>query len=471
VALLALAPYLGWWAYGLFDLDEGFYASVAWEMNHRSEWITPYFNGRPWFEKPILLYWAAKPAMLVFGDVIGPRLPSILAMLGCAAVIAWMGRRYAGEAAAKVAVLVFAGSLLPVAAGRMMLTDPLLVLCLTGALATFYESLVGEKRWRLASAVLLGLSVLAKGPVGCALFVAIVVGYLAWERNARPAARGYWLAGTLLFLAAVASWYLPAFLVNGEAFVQGFLIEQNVKRFTGGDEAHSLEGPLNWIFYIPILLLGMAPWIFALPRARAADPLTRYLVVWAAVIFLFFTVSKAKLPHYVLPCVPPLALWLGVTLSKRWDGLPRAKFLAMVAWIMGVWAFAQSGFMTYYHGGFGLPGFHAEVHRLAAFARDQVPAGYEIAEYRMSRLERALGTGKPKIQETSHPSLIMVLRRTVVDASEFEEIVSVKKPVWILTRWNRITDEEVAAASAAGRKLVRVETPVPQDLYALWELR
>ena len=61
VWLLAVLPFLGFWMYGLFDIDEGFYGAVVAEMNRRHEWLTPYYNGHPWFEKPILLYWVSKP--------------------------------------------------------------------------------------------------------------------------------------------------------------------------------------------------------------------------------------------------------------------------------------------------------------------------------------------------------------------------------------------------------------------------
>jgi 4-amino-4-deoxy-L-arabinose transferase-like glycosyltransferase len=72
----ACLPLFGWWMTGLFDVDEGFYGAVVAEMNRRHEWITPFFNGQPWFEKPILVYWLAKPCMMLFGPNFGPRLPA-----------------------------------------------------------------------------------------------------------------------------------------------------------------------------------------------------------------------------------------------------------------------------------------------------------------------------------------------------------------------------------------------------------
>src|SRR4051812_41619111 len=119
--LFAVLPLLGWWLYGLFDLDEGFYGAVVAEMNRRGEWITPYYNGQPWFEKPILLYWVAKPLMMLFGNVVGPRLPSILATLGTYALVARFVRRYWDHAAAQWCVLVLASTTLVVGLGRMMM--------------------------------------------------------------------------------------------------------------------------------------------------------------------------------------------------------------------------------------------------------------------------------------------------------------------------------------------------------------
>jgi len=112
VWVLACLPLMGWWLYGLFDVDEGFYGAVVAEMNRRGEWITPYYNGKAWFEKPILLYWLAKPCLALFGDMIGPRLPSILTTLGTYGAVAWFANRRLGATVAQLSVLFLASSLL-----------------------------------------------------------------------------------------------------------------------------------------------------------------------------------------------------------------------------------------------------------------------------------------------------------------------------------------------------------------------
>ncbi len=469
---LALLPLLGWWTYGLFDLDEGFYGAVVMEMNRRHEWITPYFNGQPWFEKPILLYWAAKPFVAMFPNEFGARLPSVLATLATAGIIAWFARRRFNEATAQISVLVYASSLLVVGAGRMMLTDPLLVLCITVAFTTFYESLVGDKRWRLVSAFLLGIAALAKGPVAAVIFL-IAAALTYWRiGELRKEFRGYWLIGLWLLALAVCTWYVPAYIQNGQLFVQKFLLEQNVGRFRGGDEAHKVTGLGGLVFYIPILLLGVAPWIFALPKAtKVRTPVERFLWIWFWVVFAFFTISAAKLVHYVLPCVPPLALLLGAALERSWHGFPQLRLRQMGAWTLGVGALAQWGFSLYSNGGsvFGqtVPGFHAEVQRIAKRLKNEPDP---IVSYQLSRRSKSLGTGKPKVQETSHPSILFYLDRVITQTDKGLDDLNLKPGTWVITRWNRITPADELAMRRKHLVLEAMAMDPPSDLYRLFRV-
>lgn len=469
--LLAILPFLGYWTYGLFDLDEGFYGAVVSEMNRRGEWITPYYNGHPWFEKPILLYWAAKPCMLAFGNALGPRLPSVLATLGLFWLVSNFIRRRFSDAAGQRTVLILASSLLVVGAGRMMLVDPILNLCFSGAMLFFWDSLFPVNKYsRIVAAALLGLSVLAKGPVGAILFV-LVAGITFWREPAlRQRFRGGWMVSTLVFLIAVAVWYVPAYLRDGQLFVQKFLIEQNLQRFTGGDSAHSV-GLAGLPFYLPVLFLGMLPWTIyvfkAWPRGMKdgeQEALRRYLAVWALVALGFFTLSGTKLIHYILPACVPIAILVGEWLARR-SGAPKAvsptRLGGHVAAVVVVWGIAQFGAAYYY----GL--FHAEVHRIAAYVKDQ-PG--QVAVFQMPRREAGLGTMKPKIQETSHPSLVMYLDRNVMEVENFEDLMNGPKPLWIITRMGRITDDQFHEASLHNLKLKVVPVPNAERNYVLYRL-
>jgi 4-amino-4-deoxy-L-arabinose transferase-like glycosyltransferase len=461
--LVALLPLLGWWTYGLFDLDEGFYAAIAAEMNRRGEWITPFYNGKPWFEKPILIYWLLKPSIALFGDMVGPRLPSILATVGLYALCSWFAKRHLPQRSAKWVPLVLGSSLVVVGPGRMALTDPLLDLAMAGALLTFWESLVGDRRWRIVAAACLGFGVLAKGPVAGLLFLPIA-GWTYWKQpDLRPAFRGGWLAGIAVFALIVASWYVPCYLQNGHIFVQDFLIDQNLKRFTGGDIAHTVPLYYGWTFYFLILLVGFAPWWFYIrPAWRQESSVIAYLKTWAAFIFLFFTISGAKLPHYVLPAVPPLALLVAGYLAERKE--PK-RYLG---WVVGAAFVANAGFAVYYY---GLPaakvkGFHAEVHQLARYVHEHAAPSDGVAVYSLPRVKGLSNKPGTRIQETSHPSLLLYLDRDVIDTKDWSKLLNEKVPVWIITRWNRVQDAE---RKAAGGRLHEVD-PFPPDLYRLYKL-
>jgi 4-amino-4-deoxy-L-arabinose transferase-like glycosyltransferase len=405
----ACLPLFGWWMTGLFDVDEGFYGAVVAEMNRRHEWITPFFNGQPWFEKPILVYWLAKPCMMLFGPNFGPRLPSVLCTFGLFLVCGFFMKRRYGATAQSLAIFCLGSSILVLALGRLMMTDAPLNLALTTAFLSFYESLVGDRRWRILSAFCIGLGVLAKGPVAIILFI-LVAGIFLWRNpSQRGQVKGYWLVGTAVLFATIATWYLPCYLANGQVFVQKFLIEQNVGRFLGGDKAHSL-GLAGLPFYIPFVLIAVCPWGWvewrAFTKENLDDPFSSFLFIWAVAIFTFFTISSAKLPHYILPMIPPMAMLAAKRISTKprlnWTGVGVActsliLLLGVIDPILRIW-YKASGQQEAQ----SLARRHPEIEVL----------------YQLGRREKELNTGTPKLQETDLPSLIMYLNHDVIETDE-----------------------------------------------------
>jgi 4-amino-4-deoxy-L-arabinose transferase-like glycosyltransferase len=397
--IFAILPFLGWWLTGLFDVDEGFYAAVVAEMLKSGDYITPMYNGLPWFEKPILLYWAAVPTILSFGEMVGPRLPSVLASLATMAMCAKFLSVHFGPSAAKRVVLVLATSLLFVALGRMMMLDPLMVLFLTGAMLAFAQSLVGSERWRWAAGASLGFAVLAKGPVSVAFFVALLVWTYAAEPQLRTKMKGGWIGFTVGFLASCLSWYLPAYLATPKEFIDIFIIKHNIRRLMGGDDAHRVPTWAYLPYYFVVLGVLFAPWwwhtLKGWPKkgggGEAGPTLLRLFARWGLIVFVLFTLSGTKLPHYILPAVIPFALLAAVRLGERDGdrGIPRLAFTGCIlASIVMNWA------QWFYYKDSG----QAQAHAYAMEYRDQGV----FATYQLRARKRDVSL-KARVQETSLP--------------------------------------------------------------------
>ena len=333
--LICVLPFLGFWTYGLTDLDEGFYGAVTMDMLRRGDWITPTLNGTPWFEKPILAYWLSMPFVSVMPNEFGARLPSFLCTMATLWILYRFVKNHFSPDTAILTCLVYSTSLLVVAIGRMMMTDAPLVLCLTIAFTTFYDSIQGNQKLRLITATSLGFAVLAKGPVALVLFGLIGI-FSFWRLpDTRKNWGKYWLPGTLILAAIVATWYVPCYLANGQDFIDKFLIEQNIGRFKGGDTAHALKKtdplaylqiPSYFLFYPLTLALSSLAWIIPATRSKwwrttntdqSKNPLLTYLLIWFMVVLVFFSISATKLVHYVLPCIPPLAILIANALLTR----------------------------------------------------------------------------------------------------------------------------------------------------------
>lgn len=330
--VLCVLPFLGFWTYGLTDLDEGFYGAVTMDMLRRGDWITPTLNGTPWFEKPILAYWLSMPFVAAMPNEFGARLPSFLCTMATLIILYRFVKNHLSESTAILTCLIYSTSLLVVGIGRMMMTDAPLVLCLTVAFNTFYDSIQGNQKLRLITATALGFAVLAKGPVALILFGLIGI-FSFWRLpDTRQNWNKYWLTGTLILAAIVAIWYVPCYLANGQTFIDKFLIEQNIGRFKGGDTAHAITSdnpfyfPSFILFYPLTLTLSSLFWIVPATRAKwwkttntdqSKNPLLTYLMIWFLVVLIFFSISSTKLVHYVLPCVPPLAILIANALLTR----------------------------------------------------------------------------------------------------------------------------------------------------------
>jgi len=292
-------------------------------MRRSGDFVTPTLQGRPWLEKPPLYYWLAGLAFRLFGEnEAAARLPSVVAGVSLVALIAFFGSRLLGAAAGLHAAFILGTSLLWFAYGRAASMDMLLAACVTlaiGLLALRFFDLAG--RWALpAAGAAMGLATLAKGPLGVLLPGLVVLGFVALTRDARPLRQAVHPLTIVAFLAVAAPWYGAILADQGRHFVDEFLLNHNVARFTSTVHNH----PGSILYYVPVLLVGLFPWsAFVLPAlagARPEEKVDRFLLLWLVVPLVFFSLAGSKLPGYVLPCLPPLALLLGRAAARFASG-------------------------------------------------------------------------------------------------------------------------------------------------------
>jgi 4-amino-4-deoxy-L-arabinose transferase-like glycosyltransferase len=316
-------------AFPLFEPDEGRYAEVPREMLARGEWVVPYLQGEPYLDKPPLLYWLVMLSYRTFGiHIWAARLAPALAVHGCVLVTFLWGRRNLGQAAALWGALGLGLAPGFVTMGRLLLLDGLLTFWVALALFAAFEGQRGDRLrwgWWLLAALACGLGVLTKGPVALVLLVPPLWAHRRLTRAECPIGWGARAAFAAVILAVALPWYV-AVCLRAPEFAGYFLWQHNVVRFL--DPFDHLR-PV-W-FYVPVVLAGL------LPATVLLVPLLRYLLtadadavrtrcaglgftlLAAGWCLAFFSASGSKLPTYVLPAFPPLALALGYVLANtRW---------------------------------------------------------------------------------------------------------------------------------------------------------
>ncbi|NQU74657.1 MAG: glycosyltransferase family 39 protein [Candidatus Omnitrophica bacterium] len=319
----------------LTDPDESFYAETGREMLERGEWLTPYIFGKPQFEKPPFYYWLVMLGFKAFGinefaSRIGSAVFGIIGVIG----IYLLGKLLVSRKTGFFSGIVLATSLMYIILSRACVTDMVLsVFILYAFLFFFYGYLkeYGKTKWYLLSAASLGLAVLTKGPVGVFLPVVIIGIYLIFTKELKKIKEIPFLRGTLIFLAVCLPWYVLMYRVHGKDFIDVFFGFHNMTRFLHPE--HALGD--TFYYYGPILIATFFPWILILPlgiwqaRRETDEKIKKtnlFLLIWFLVIFVFFSLSRTKLPTYIFPIYPALALLVGRFLEVFSNGkLTRAQ--------------------------------------------------------------------------------------------------------------------------------------------------
>ena len=358
LAVVAVCLFAGLASLGLTGPDEPRYAFIARAMAGTGDWITPKLYGHPWFEKPALYYWAAA---IGFKHLSSPewaaRLPSAIAALIAALAAGLLALWRYGMRTARATVLIFATCAGVIPFARAAAPDMLFTAAL--ALALFSAANIVEKRGGFPVdplrappsdnldlfllGVWIGLATLAKGPAAIILAGGSVLLWALATKNLKIALRMLHPLAIFAFAIIALPWYVLCARANSN-FLHVFIVEHNLDRYL----TPMFQHPQPFWFFGPIILLGLMPWtaflfgaafdgfrIFRNHEWRTSSGF--FIACWAIFPVLFFSLSKSKLPEYVLPVFPALAVLMGHSFVCAMDHARRkAQWMGVGTGVMWV---------------------------------------------------------------------------------------------------------------------------------------
>jgi len=368
--LIALSIYLFIFKLGessLWNMDEAIYGEVAKEVLKLGDWVTLHFNYREWFDKPPLYIWLTAITFKVFGwSEFTTRLWSALSGMGGVIAVYFLGKSLFNRKVGFLSAAILATSPQYIIQSRLALLDVPLSFFISLSILFFYLAhTIPNKRWYyLLSYASMALATLTKGPIGLLLPVLIITVYLLLAGELGRIKEMMLFRGIILYLAIASPWYTIELIRHGEVFINNFFILRTAARFLTPFEGHT--GPVY--YYVLVLFLGFFPWSsflpcsfihliplkkrileggnivfddsFGMPPQRPSacslqgktykflvyikkrwksEEGKKFLLVllWLGVVFVFFSSAKSKLPGYILPLYPPLAL----TVGKLWGDI------------------------------------------------------------------------------------------------------------------------------------------------------
>jgi 4-amino-4-deoxy-L-arabinose transferase-like glycosyltransferase len=347
---LGIGIFYGLWlgSHPLLVQDEARYSEVAREMIALHDYITPHLNGTVLLDKPVLFYWLQVSAFKLFGlNEWAARLwPALLGLCGCLMTYVTARNLY-DRRSGIVAAIILATSPLYFCMSHYANLDIEVAFFISAALLIFILICRGERRSPAENIsnkthgrppvaptmyfayIFIALAFLAKGLIGFVLPTLIVGVWILVLNRWQILLKMRLVTGLLLALVIAAPWYWLMQQHNPD-FFNYFFYNQQFTRYLSQDfnNAHPV-----W-FYVPVILLGLLPWIFYLPQmliknicavwqAKQAHATELFLLLWPLLIFIFFTLPHSKTIGYITPVLPPLAILLGRYISDRWQSLAK----------------------------------------------------------------------------------------------------------------------------------------------------
>jgi 4-amino-4-deoxy-L-arabinose transferase-like glycosyltransferase len=304
---------------GVVGPDEPRYAAIGEAMAQSGDWITPVLWGKPWFEKPPLLYWMTGAGDLAgLGPELAPRLPVALLSLLFLIFLWWRLRAEWGSRVAVCATVLCGTTAGWLAYSHVAVTDLPMSVFFTMAVLLALPWVDGrEPKGLWAAAACLGLAAMAKALVPLALFLPVLAaGAMShgWRRL------GDWLrpAPVAAFAVVALPWYILCAARNGSEFTRVLFVEQQFARFRSA----GLQHVQPWWFYLPVLLLLLFPWFPLLGVVPGGighlwkDARVKALAGTAVFGMVLFSAAVNKLPGYLLPLTPAVCILMGLAVAE-----------------------------------------------------------------------------------------------------------------------------------------------------------
>jgi len=360
-------------AFGFIGPDEPRYAWIARDMAESGDWVTPRLYGKPWFEKPVLYYWSAALSFKLFGvNEASARLPSAVCALLATLALAWLALRLGGWENARWVLLLLPSTVGMIGFSHAAATDmpfsamlSIAMVCAAVALDVVPPDKLPGAETREDPSVIqqtqktiyislaffgffLGVGVLAKGPAALILAAGATFLWAASTKRWRHVLRLFHPICIGVFFLTCLPWYVLCARRNPE-FFRVFIVEHNFKRYLTPEFQHIQP---FW-YYVPITIIALLPWIFWLAwfasgverKEGGGNHRTQilFLAAWGVFPILFFSLSKSKLPGYILPAVFPLGFLISLAVTRALRsrhvlgryvlGLTGALFFVSPAWI------------------------------------------------------------------------------------------------------------------------------------------
>lgn len=310
------------WVRPLGNPDEGRYSEIPREMLAEGDWILPRLNGVLYFYKPPLPYWLHASAMSVGGKSLWvlrfwPAAISLLGVLGTYLA----ARHLYGRLAGFLSAAILGTSLLFFGLSQVITLDPFVSVFMTLALYAYLIGLYAPpgngRRWLFAGFYVgISLAVMSKGFMAIAIPGAIIFLWFLLMNQWRRLRDLHLGLGAIIFLIIAGPWHIAAWL-SSEHWFDFYIVHEHFERYVSdvSDRAQPF-----WYFFV-LLPIALLPWTVFLPqtllfflrgwRERNERPAAWFLLIWATFVVVFFSLSASKLPTYILPAMPPLAILMG----------------------------------------------------------------------------------------------------------------------------------------------------------------